>query len=119
MYHNIKYTAEERRARTYAAEKEKDLFEVAALGMIKPFKKYVELMKCSDRNTNATFADLEATAKYWEASTEEGRAHVAKCKAFTTVSALTSKEEEGDSKQDHPSTSAAAALCPTFRGYSR
>ena len=107
-YHNIKYSTVERGAQTYPAEKEKDLFEVAELGMIKPFKKYVELMKCSDRESNRTFADLEDTAKYWEASTEEGRAHVAKCKAFTTVSAL-SKDEDEDSKQDHPSSSAAAA----------
>ena len=108
-YHNIKYTAEERRAQTYAAEKEKDLFEVADLGMIKPFKKYIEVMKCSNRESNATFAQLETTAKYWESSTEEGRNHVAKCKAFTTVSALSNKEEDEESRQDQSSTSAAAA----------
>ena len=108
-YHNIKYTADERRAQTYAAEKEKDLFEVADLGMIKPFKKYIEVMKCSNRESNATFAQLETTAKYWESSTEEGRNHVAKCKAFTTVSALSNKEEDEESRQDQSSTSAAAA----------
>ena len=108
-YHNIKYSAVEREAQTYAAEKEKDLFEVVDSGMIKPFKKYVEVMKCSNRESNATFAQLEATAKYWESSTEEGRAHVAKCKAFTTVSALSIKDEEDESKKDQSSTSAAAA----------
>ena len=109
-YHAVKYTGDERRAVTYAAEKEKDLFEVADLGMIKLFKKYVELMKASDRNSNITFAALETTALYWESATEEGRSHVAKCKAFTTVSALNAKEEEDEAKQqDYSSTSAAAA----------